>query len=509
MPFFAHTSTHIYGRPRSPGLSSCVTWSRPLRYRISTIILFAGALYYLIHDAEIFHKIFQGALFNPPPTHELPPDFTRLREWETNLPQHNTELASQEGQNGRYILFSNSRVNLLGWNNKLNELLLNSWLAYESNRSYVFHDFAWKDHHYPWPMQKFNEWKPRTPLNALMSGPSAGSPWESGDKAPRAVHESFFNRVCPVSERRIINTNDIKPTIYWEDGQVIFSTWKKLLSEAPERCIEVVPALRDQDIWPETFDIQFWSGSRGLSLWGNFATSPVSRLLRPSSTVKSAVEVNKILFLSQKTRSQFHISTETALNNVLAIHVRRGDFKEACLEHAALNSTFYSWNLLPFLPDKFTPPSPTSFGSDIDRSPTGSIKSTEAEALYLARCLPGPAAIANKVKQAKEEYTRYFLEHRPGQQERRHLDVLYIMSNDNTQWIDDLTATLRKDGWSRIVTSRDLRLTSEQKEVGVAVDMDIGRRAAVFIGNGWSSFTSNVVHRRLVDKKPPISIRFW
>ncbi|KAF5327965.1 hypothetical protein D9758_012828 [Tetrapyrgos nigripes] len=36
-------------------------------------------------------------------------------------------------------------------------------------------------------------------------------------------------------------------------------------------------------------------------------------------------------------------------------------------------------------------------------------------------------------------------------------------------------------------------------DVNMAVDMDVARRAAVFVGNGWSSFTSNIVYRRLVD----------
>ena len=69
-----------------------------------------------------------------------------------------------------------------------------------------------------------------------------------------------------------------------------------------------------------------------------------------------------------------------------------------------------------------------------------------------------------------------------------HLDVLFIMSNDHTEWLDDLKREFMKDGWARIITSRDLRLNAEQKEVSVAVDMDIGRRSAVFIGNGVSMY---------------------
>jgi len=76
------------------------------------------------------------------------------------------------------------------------------------------------------------------------------------------------------------------------------------------------------------------------------------------------------------------------------------------------------------------------------------------------------------------------------------------------------------------VTTKELELDQHQKDVGMAVDMELARRAAVFLGNGvcpfppfktdvltdgtkWSSFTSNIVHRRLVDKRDPISIRFF
>jgi len=89
---------------------------------------------------------------------------------------------------------------------------------------------------------------------------------------------------------------------------------------------------------------------------------------------------------------------------------------------------------------------------------------------------------------------------------------------------------LQSSGWHTIVTTQDLELDQEQKDVGMAVDMEYARKAAVFIGNGvrqhlislsytaidksgmflqWSSFTSNIVHRRLVDGKPPISSRFY
>jgi hypothetical protein len=315
----------------------------------------------------------------------------------------------------------------------------------------------------------------------------------------------------------------MKSHLRFADGKVVFEAWRKLLADASEKCVEVVPA--SEDPFPETFDIWLWSGERSLSLWDTFKVSPVSRLLGTSRLVESAIEENRKLFSTGS-----HPGAMKPFDNVLSIHVRRGDFKEACLEHAAENSTFYNWNLLPFLPDTFYPP-PTR----VDLFPLKDKTTPENEMLYLARCLPSAASIAQKVQTARTEYLRNSLPSAPGsfvnmdtRHSKRLLDVLYIMSNDGTEWLNDLKELLKKDGWTRIVTGRDLKLNAEQKDVGVAVDMDIGRQSAVFIGNGvrrfflcqptepsfpllmqWSSFTSNVVHRRLVDGKTPISIRFW
>jgi hypothetical protein len=58
------------------------------------------------------------------------------------------------------------------------------------------------------------------------------------------------------------------------------------------------------------------------------------------------------------------------------------------------------------------------------------------------------------------------------------------MSNDHTDWIEDLKDAFMQDGWKRVVMSRDLKLNPQQQDVSVAVDMEIGRSSAVFIGNG-------------------------
>jgi hypothetical protein len=102
------------------------------------------------------------------------------------------------------------------------------------------------------------------------------------------------------------------------------------------------------------------------------------------------------------------------------------------------------------------------------------------------------------------------------------LDVLSILSNERGAWIDGLKM-LQKDGWTA-VASQDLVLDAEQKDASMAVDMEIGRRAAVFVGNvvrllvssvwlltyaiQWSALPSNMVYKRLLDTRDPLSIRF-
>ncbi|KAL0568818.1 hypothetical protein V5O48_013162 [Marasmius crinis-equi] len=422
-----------------------------------------------------------------PPTHEA------IRAFERGLPQHNLDLAFPEGRSGRYVRFSN-QIAMLGWNNCFNEVLMNAHLAYMSKRSYVFQDYVWKPDYYAWPPNQFLQNPPHTPLNAIIAGPTAGGLWEAGDKAPRSVSDEWFDTVCPHSERRVINTRDVKPSLVQSQGNEIFEAWRKLLEEAPERCIEIRPANSEEDSFPQTFDLWLWGSDRVLSLWEDFKSSPTSRLLDTSPLVNSAIYRNEYLFFPVGPRPT-KPTTHKPWERMMAMHVRRGDFKEACINLAAWNSTFYSWNLLPFLPDKFTPPPGGERGKN----------TPENEAKYIEHCLPSFDALIQKVRDSKTDY----IAAGPKDGVERTLDIMYLLTNDQGEFLDDLKNALRQDGWHTIRTSKDLILDQDQTDVNMAIDMDIARRAAVFIGNGWSSFTSNIVHRRLKDGKEPISIRFF
>jgi hypothetical protein len=345
---------------------------------------------------------------------------------------------------------------------------MNAHLAYVSNRAYVFQDYIWMVEYFPWRTPIFTwsskvRW-PRTPLTALIAGPAAGGPWDPHDPAPRSISADWFDIVCPVHERRIIHTRDVKPALADASGDTLFSHWATLLREAPERCIQIVPAPRTEDNFPQTFDLYLWGSPRILSLWSSFSTSPTSRLLATSPLVESAVAQNEHLFLSSYKYDPY--------SRMMAMHVRRGDFRHACLDLAKWNSTFYSWNQLSSLPDHFTPPPGGSWGEN----------TPENIATYLERCLPSLNAILHKIRVAKEDYAR------ETRSNAGLLDVMYILTNEQDEWLDELKYLLRKDGWKTIVTSMDLVFDEEQLGVGMAVDMDIARLAAVFIGNGVRSF---------------------
>lgn len=390
---------------------------------------------------------------------------------------------------------------------------MNTHLAYKSKRAFVFTDYIWKAEYYHWPPAQWRDSPPHTPLNALISGPSAGGPWDPADPShpPRSVHESYYNQVCPASARRIIHTRDVKPAIAWRSGREIFAHWQKLLLEAPEQCVEIWPAERSEDNFPQVFDLYLWGSDRILSLWDEFRESPVSRLLSASPLVRSAVARNEYLFMPGggtrwKQRGGggggkyergdarggedddiLAVSTNP-WDRMLAMHVRRGDYQGACHDLAKWNSTFYSWNLLPELPDKFVPPPGGGWGWN----------TKENEEKYLEHCLPTFEAIVRKVRGSKEDYMRDGIVAIPTaaafnasarartKKERRVLDVLYLLTNEESGWLDELKMALRKDGWRTIRTSRDLELDQEQTDVGMAVDMEIARKAAVFIGNGVS-----------------------
>ena len=348
---------------------------------------------------------------------------------------------------------------------------MNNYLAYKTNRAYVFSDFVWKPEYYSWPMEKAIEWPPRTPLPALISGPTVGDPWPENNPAPRSISEEWFEVVCPREKRKIINTREYKPSLKNAGGREVFETWRKAL-DGPEPCIEIESATREEDLYPQVFDLWVWGYGKLIEIWDEFKASPVSQSLGASRIVENALVVNKHVFHA----TQDEVGIVDPYSRMLAIHLRRGDFKDACKMLSDYNATYYSWNLFEFLPDKFTPPSGGTMGKN----------TPENDARYMEHCLPSDDAILQKIRDSRRDYL--LAAQKEGREET--VDVLYILTNDESEWLTEVKKTMKNDGWRVVATSRNLKLNMEAKDVSMAVDMEIARRASVFIGNGVSAKVS-------------------
>ncbi|KAF8595320.1 hypothetical protein BDV93DRAFT_501353 [Ceratobasidium sp. AG-I] len=409
---------------------------------------------------------------------------------EAQLPQHNLSLAYPEGSDGRFVRFSN-QVWRLGWNNVLQERLLNTILTYESNRAPVFSSFE------AWAHPPRDDTTPSgdrevlvVPYTALLSGPTAGSPWPKGDSHPRAISQSWWEVVCPPSKRHILDGHQVMDKIGKDsDGIRLLTEWTKVVRDAPGGCLEITGT--------RAFDYLLIGSTRVLSLWDTFSKHPVVLGLGESDVVADAVSRNlhKLQSNSQFDRRPLSSKASDIIPGLVALHIRRGDYVEDksanrghCVLFARWESSFSGWSQLPQLPDKFV--LPPRNGVELGQT------SPELIDYYHQRCLPTPTQVASRLHSLKSE---------------KRLTHVFIASNAEPSYLSELRSALASDEWApdAIITSADLELGWRGVSVGVAVDMAIMTRAEVFIGNGLSSLTSNVVMRRLTTGRAVDSVRLW
>lgn len=110
-----------------------------------------------------------------------------------------------------------------------------SYLAYASNVSFVFEDYTWSHTSLPWSLHGLSLRPKRIPINAIISGPTAGGPMPD---APLAVSAEFYDHVCttPDSTPYLLTSagapNDA-------DGAVLVNWWQSQLAHVDAQCIEV------------------------------------------------------------------------------------------------------------------------------------------------------------------------------------------------------------------------------------------------------------------------------
>ncbi|TDL18005.1 hypothetical protein BD410DRAFT_512341 [Rickenella mellea] len=374
----------------------------------------------------------------------------------------------------------------------MQELIFLAHLAYASGRSFVFDPYTWnRDMNENFTLYNNKLIPSRIPLNAIIAGPAAGAPFDADNLSPRAVNREYFEAVC--KSPRLLTGDDVPDAVWSGDGDFIMQHWVEKLNKTPDPCI-----LLDGP-HSQIFPYYIFGVKSLVDTWPWLSKSPILTQWRWSPLVETALHANNDLVMPAKSllRRAPDIVTDgeysdmyAPIPGLLAMHVRRGDYIGHCDHLAKWGSHWQGWNTFPEFIDKFEAP-PGSGNGEIDATPA-------AREVYQARCLPNHEQIVARVAELRKT------------PEGQGLRSIFVMTNAKSQWASELKSKLMATGgWDKVVTSRDLRLTWEQKFVGQAIDMLIGQRAQMFIGNGWSSMTANTVMLRQSKKMNPRTNRFW
>ncbi|KAH9960233.1 hypothetical protein BGW80DRAFT_1464419 [Lactifluus volemus] len=324
------------------------------------------------------------------------------------------------------------------------------------------------------------------------SGPVAGDPFPSSVDAPPAVVPEFFNEVCP--NPTIIDSTEINGGLSEPSAATTLQAWIDKLEKTEDGCVEI------KEHSGQIFDLWLIGTSkRLLDIWPSLVISPILTHISWSPLVTAALAANAPIIhpaLSNATPSDFAPSSApTPLSGLLALHIRRGDYLEHCKDFANWSTRFMGFNEFRGLPDRFLPPAVHSRGH----------AQPEELARYRVHCFPEIDQIVSRVRDVRASLL-------PTTTLRR----VYMLTNGRPEWLQELKNVLQEDAWiqgmdewEHIGTSRDLQLAREQQHNLQAVDMAIAQRSEVFLGNGFSSLTSNVVMLRAAQGTEWNKTRFW
>ncbi|KAJ7703221.1 hypothetical protein B0H17DRAFT_1042316 [Mycena rosella] len=285
-------------------------------------------------------------------------------------------------------------------------------------------------------------WQPRRaslPLSAFLPGVTTES-----------ITSAVFDRVCPPSEVTHVSLN-VENDI-WEHAREVLSR--------PDKCMVV-------DDW--------------LFRW-TFLASPAIHPIWPSFQHYLSLHFKwsaHILDIAERARP-----TEP----YMALHLRRGDFEDHCRGLASSQTGFTTWATLPGLNDAVFPPSldPTNYTS------------------VMEHCYPSLRRILDAIdSQARAN---------------PHINGLHVLHDG--AWDHPLVylqyfkleaavkspARILRAGWKggpmKVVThSGTLPVGRGESDWAVAVDVELAIKASVFIGNGYSSLSSQIVALRLAKDR--------
>ncbi|KAF9059785.1 hypothetical protein BDP27DRAFT_1340719 [Rhodocollybia butyracea] len=455
----------------------------------------------------------------------IPSTYEDVRVYERSLPQHRIRDAVTEkiGKDGvmervhrrKYLWFDGALWGH-GLNNVLQESFVMAYVAQLSHRAYVFEDHVWSKSPLPYTIYDFALRPSRIPLNAFISGPSAGGPLpgSSNSLTRRSVSLEFFNSVCHPEERKVLNTRDAPIDASLGRGADEIVKWfvDRLIAFNDEPCVVVDSGGRT------LFDRELFGTKRILPIFSPLLESPILANFAWSPLVLSAVARNFAILqpadLSDLYPPSRHLDSDSTatsgvLSGLLAVHLRRGDYSRHCRRLVGWDDEYMGVNQFHSLPDRFEADEYlrehrpltdiTSIVSTRNSTIPTSIPHRTAEEhavltpYYLEHCLPEIPAIVQRLHEVRLEYEMH--SSAPPSEEKYTLKRIYLLSNGWPYWLNSLRSALKADGW-------------EDVHVSMAVDMAIAEKAEVFVGNGFSSLSGNIVTLRLSRGFKPESNRF-
>ncbi|KAE9407676.1 hypothetical protein BT96DRAFT_933108 [Gymnopus androsaceus JB14] len=518
-----------------------------------------------------------------------------------------------------------------GWGNILQEMLLNTHLAYLSGRSFVFDNYTWDRS--PSEYSSFNGKKipSRVPVSTMLAGPIIGGSFDpsyftdpllSEDEShPRFVSSEYYERVC-ADQKTIINTAIIRDAVASWDGKANLEAWVEYLQSLPDRCVEF-----EMDA-SHIFNIWMFGSTQILTLWPSLSQSPILKQFSHSPLILGAFERHRHLFgvhdskhgakrpgflhlppalggflpdlFHKDSQPSFQIpppqsvvpvhdlpfiyphapanpNINDTIPGLLVLHIRRGDFADHCINLVQWGSSFNGFNSFDDLRERdgfdaaaagagtplpgaepVEPESELDFAARLDgmseedktearRVYADSVKAyaaakrdyddrkanfETAKAQYLERCFPDIDQIVRHVRQVREDValaggssSRRLQLRRPSRFQHPSfppsapLTHIYIMTNAKLPFLAQLRLALENDAinnnrlnlppWESIYSSRDLELGWEEGHVAQALDMYVAQRAEVFVGNGFSSLTSNIIMLRKANGVESVKTRLW
>ncbi|KAF5349790.1 hypothetical protein D9758_010219 [Tetrapyrgos nigripes] len=425
----------------------------------------------------------------------IPPCYDDIWQYERSLPQYNLTEALADVKSGkRKYLWFEKNVEGRGLNNVLQEALIMNYVAYSTNRAFVFEDYVWsKNSPFSSTVSEWSLTPSRTPLSAFISGPTTGGPFgRDSSIATRSVHLDFFNSVCPPSARTVVSSAD-SPTD--SGGKELVDWWvDKLSSVESDPCVVV-------DSSKEIFDFHFFGSSKHVvSVFELLRRSPILTDFSWSPLVLSAILRNFAIFNPPNLKDLHGTSQHATMKGLVAVHLRRGDFQGHCKHLFKYRSLYMGLNTYPGILDSFDPEVHLREAMAADKI-EGHQRNEDREndilrPYYQKHCFPSIEQIVQRLRVIREE--------NPGS----NLNRVYALSNGHASWLRELGRQLKADGWGDVKSTIDLRLDGQQKYVSGAIDMAIAEKAEVFVGNGFSSLSSDVVMFRLTEGIPASSNHF-